>query len=214
MDLKTAIDTGDATALRSLLAGNADFANELIVWGKDREIQTHPLHYVSDMLFAGTLQRGTEMALVEALLDAGADCNHQAPNGETPLIGAASLRAEDVGLRLLDAGAQSNIRGAFKETALHWAAHLGLRRLVARLLHAGADLNAKDARYNATPLGWAIHGRIHSQPPNGGEHPEVAALLIAAGARIEPNWLTDQKVRSDSSLLSALSKTGQSAEQP
>lgn len=43
---------------------------------------------------------------------------------ETALIGAASLGAEDVGLRLLDAGAQPELLGIFGETALHWAAML------------------------------------------------------------------------------------------
>src|SRR5438067_13600957 len=105
MDVKTAIETGDATALRSLLAADPSQANALIVWGKEREIRTHPLHYVSDMLFGGTLAQGKEMQLIDVFIDAGADVNYAAANGETPLIGAASLLAEDVGLRLLDAGA-------------------------------------------------------------------------------------------------------------
>ena len=164
MDMKTAIHTGDAATLRSLLAEEPARANELIEWGKNCENRTHPLHYVSDMLFGGALERGKEMPLIEALLEAGADCNHRASNGETPLIGAASLAAEDIGLRLLDAGARPDVTGAFGETALHWAAHLGLRRLVARLIEKGADVNLKDARYASTPLGWAIHGRFHSPP--------------------------------------------------
>ena len=122
MDVKEAIQAGDAAALRRLLDERPARSNELIEWGKGCEIHTHPLHYVSDMLFDGTLERGKELPLIEALLAAGADVNHQAPNGETALIGAASLGAEDVGLRLLDAGAQADLRGAFEETALHWAA--------------------------------------------------------------------------------------------
>jgi ankyrin repeat protein len=104
--VKIAIQTGDAAALRVLLAENPARANQFIEWGKNCEIHTHPLHYVSDMLFEDTLQRGKEMPLIEALVEAGADCNHRASNGETPLIGAASLGAQEVGLRLLDAGAQ------------------------------------------------------------------------------------------------------------
>ena len=92
MDIKTAIETGDATGLRSLLAEDLLRANQLIEWGKNCEIRTHPLHYVSDMLFDGTLQRGREMPLIEALLAAGADCNYQASNGETPLLSCQSGR--------------------------------------------------------------------------------------------------------------------------
>lgn len=83
-------------------------------------MQTHPLHYVSDMLFDGTLQRGKELSLVEALIDAAADVNFQRKEkSDTPLLGAASLGAEEVGLKLLDAGAMPEVREIFGETALH-----------------------------------------------------------------------------------------------
>ncbi len=205
-DVKSAIQAGEAGALRDLLAGDPARANQLIEWGKNGEIRTHPLHYVSDMLFDGTLKRGSEIPLVEALLEAGADPNHQAANGETPLIGAASLNAADVGLRLLDAGARPDSRGLWKETALHWASMLGLDRLVARLIQMGVDLNLPDTRYEAPPVGWAIHGHF-SSPPGGHEvnHAEVVRLLVSAGAKVKPEWLADEKVRSDPAMLAALS---------
>src|SRR5215472_16481528 len=60
----------------------------------------------SDMLFEGTLTQGKEIPLVDVLLDAGADLDFQrsredGKKGDTPLIGAASLGAEDVGLRFV-----------------------------------------------------------------------------------------------------------------
>jgi ankyrin repeat protein len=101
MDVKTAIETGDAAALRRLLADVPARADELIRWGKDCRIATHPLHYVSDMRFEGRLQSGKELPLMEALIQAGADVDFQRNGeGDTPLIGAASLGAEEVGLRL------------------------------------------------------------------------------------------------------------------
>ena len=51
MDVKTAIRNGDADALRRLLGEDRSRANELVSWGKDGHILTHPLHYISDMLF-------------------------------------------------------------------------------------------------------------------------------------------------------------------
>jgi ankyrin repeat protein len=42
-------------------------------------------------------------------------------------------------------------------TALHIAAFQGNRLLVSLLCAKGADLNARDARFGATPSGWAIH---------------------------------------------------------
>jgi hypothetical protein len=201
MDVKTAINNGDSAVLRQLLFEDWSRANELISWGN---CLTHPLHYISDMLFSGTLEKGKELPLVEALIQAGADLNFtQDGKSETPLIGAASLGAEEVGLRLLDAGARSELRGLFGETALHWAALLGEDRLAGRLAE-GADLNLRDERYNSPPLGWAIHG--WSDPPAGnhGRQIEVVALLVAAGAKVEPEWLESAKVVSHPPMLAAL----------
>jgi hypothetical protein len=125
MDVKTAIQNGDAAALRQLLAEDPSRANQLIRWKERKPCFTHPLHFISDMLFERTLPEGNEIPLVDALIEAGADVNFQrrraaAKKGDTPLIGAASLGAEDVGLRLLAAGAKPNFRGLLGETALHW----------------------------------------------------------------------------------------------
>src|SRR6516162_1010111 len=149
MDVKTAIENGDSATLRRLLSEHQPRANELIWWGK---CVTHPLHYISDMLFAGTLQKGNELPLVDALIEAGSDLNlNRDGKGETPLLGAASLGAEDVGLRLLDAGANPELRGEWAETALHWAALLGEERLAERLI-ARTDLSLRDEKYNSSPL--------------------------------------------------------------
>lgn len=107
MDVKSAIDSGDSAALRQLLTEDFSRANELIRWGK---CLTHPLHYISDMLFNGTLQKGKELPLVEALIQAGADLNfNKDGKSETPLIGAARLGAEEVGIFLLEAGARPTL---------------------------------------------------------------------------------------------------------
>jgi hypothetical protein len=200
MDVKLAIDSGDASALRRLLSEDSSRANELIRWGK---CLTHPLHYISDMLFNGTLQKGKELPLVDVLVEAGSDLNfNKDGTSETPLIGAASLGAEDVGLQLLNAGARPEVRGLFSETALHWAALLGEDRLVARLI-PGSDLNLKDEKYNSPPLGWAIHGWSNPPAGNCGRQRDVVTRLVAAGATVEPEWLEDEKVRSDHALLAS-----------
>lgn len=106
---------------------------------------------------------------------------------DSPLIGAASLGAEEVGLKLLDAGAKPELRGLFGETALHWAALLGEDRLASRLI-GGSDLNLSDQKYNSPPLGWALHGWGDPPAGNHGKQPEVIALLVTHGAAIEPQW--------------------------
>jgi ankyrin repeat protein len=42
-------------------------------------------------------------------------------------------------------------------TPLHYAAIEGHRSVVRELVSRGADINATDARFDATPTGWAIH---------------------------------------------------------
>ena len=92
MNIKTAILNADANALRRLLSEDSTRANALIPWGTNDCIQTHPLHYVSDMLFEGKLQKGHELPLIDALIHAGANLDFQKNGkGDTPLIGAASL---------------------------------------------------------------------------------------------------------------------------
>ena len=205
MDMKTVIRSGDADALRRLLSENPGRANELISWG-DNCIFTHPLHYVSDVLFNGSLQAGTEIPLIEALIGAGADLDFQRDGkGDTPLIGAASLGAEDIGLRLLDAGANPAVRGLFGETALHWAALLGEERLAKRLV-ASSDVNLRDSKYNSPPLGWALEG--WSSPPAGnrGHQREVVLILVSARAHVESQWLNDAQVRRDPEVFAALTR--------
>ena len=164
---------------------------------------THPLHYISDMLFNGILQRGEELPLVEALIDAGPNLSFQ--KGETPLIGAASLGAEDVGIRLLEAGAKPELRGLFGETALHWAAMLGEHRLVTKLIPR-SDVNLKDEKYYSSPLGWAVHGWCNPPAGDHGRQRDVILMLVAAGAKVEPEWLNSEKIQSDAELLVRMSE--------
>lgn len=83
--MKTAIQDGDAEALRDLLAADASRANMLICWGVNDQNHKHPLHYVSDMLFVHTLEKGKELPIVEALIQAGADLDFQLNGkGDTP----------------------------------------------------------------------------------------------------------------------------------
>jgi hypothetical protein len=57
VDVKTAIQNGDASALRSCLALDHSRANALIRWGNNDCVRTHPLHYVSDNRNAATGER-------------------------------------------------------------------------------------------------------------------------------------------------------------
>src|SRR5437763_13657027 len=118
MDVKTAIRNGDADTLRRLLIEDSSWANALVHWGENDCFLWHPLHYISDMLFEGTLQKGKDLARGEALILAGADLvfNRNRVDGRksaTPLIRAASLAAEEVGVSLVDEVAAAERRARF-----------------------------------------------------------------------------------------------------
>ncbi|MBI3474828.1 MAG: ankyrin repeat domain-containing protein [Acidobacteria bacterium] len=81
---------------------------------------------------------------------------------------------------LLAAGLPVDARGEHGGTALHWASWKGYADLVKLLLDHHASLDIKDQAFHATPSGWLHHGTRNCGEP-GGDHAEVARLLIAAG---------------------------------
>ena len=181
MDVKTAIREGDRDALRHLLIEDQSRADALIRWGHNDRLRTHPLHYISDMLFEGILKNGSELSLVDALIEAGADLDFQRDGkGDTPLIGAASLGAEDVGAQ---AGCRRELGRNYAESLvkrLCTGRRFSVRIAWWRALIGGSDLNLRDEKYESPPLGWAFHGcsRIH--------RPEIAANIVRSSRSWSP----------------------------
>jgi ankyrin repeat protein len=66
----------------------------------------------------------------------------------------------------MDPAARLTPRG--QETGLHWAAYIGHAAIVRLLLDRGAPVAVKDARFDGTPLDWALHG--WPNPPPGANH--------------------------------------------
>jgi ankyrin repeat protein len=64
----------------------------------------------------------------------------------------------EVASLLLERGADVNAKGVFGGTGLHWSAINGHRQTVEFLLLHGADLTLRDAKFDATPEGWAAEG--------------------------------------------------------
>ncbi len=98
------------------------------------------------------------------------------------------------------------------ETGLHWAGYGGHADIVKLLLARKAPVDVKDERHAGTPLGWALYGWCN--PPLEAKRPshyEVVALLVRAGAKVDPQWLTAgvdrpqmKKLRADPRMLAAL----------
>jgi hypothetical protein len=53
-------------------------------------------------------------------------------------------------------------------------------------------------------LGWAIHGWSNPPAGNFGRQLDVVSHLVAAGAKVEPEWLEDEKVRAEHAMLALL----------
>jgi hypothetical protein len=80
------------------------------------------------------------------------------------------------------------------ETGLHQAAYGGHAAIVKLLLERKAPVDVKDRRYDNTPLGWALHGWLYPPPEaKRRNHVKVVALLVAAGAREDREWLENEE---------------------
>lgn len=91
------------------------------------------------------------------------------------------------------------------ETALHHAAYGGHADIVLLLLARGATVDAIDMHYQGTPLDWALYGFSHPSPEAIEARPnEVVERLIAAGAKVEAEWLGDETVRNDARMQAIL----------
>jgi hypothetical protein len=99
------------------------------------------------------------------------------------------------------------------ETGLHQAAYGGHATIVKLLLDRKAPVDVKDETYENTPLGWALHGWLYPPPEaKRRNHVKVVALLVAAGAAVDQQWLENdeegQKVCADPCMLAALAGVG------
>ncbi|MBV8389440.1 MAG: ankyrin repeat domain-containing protein [Mucilaginibacter sp.] len=186
-DLFDLIVNNDLDGLRAALLANSELANEgvtLKIDGKINPRKGHPLHRICDAVFANKITDNQAVGIAKIFLEYGADINGFMTHGDdnTPLIAAASLHAEQLGLFYIEKGA--NIFYAPPSdggTALHWAAYCGRDKLVEKLIEKSANVNQLDTSYHSTPLGWAIH--ILESGETNNLHNQVACikLLLKAG---------------------------------
>ncbi|MGN6504223.1 MAG: ankyrin repeat domain-containing protein [Tepidisphaeraceae bacterium] len=94
---------------------------------------------------------------------------------------------------MLDLGFDPAIVPPTGGTPLHAAAWHGRADLVQLILEHpavrsrwGDLIELTDASFQSTPLGWCCHGSTNCRNP-AGDYPQVARLLLKAGARIGPN---------------------------
>jgi ankyrin repeat protein len=127
---------------------------------------------------------------------------------------ACEFGRNDVVDFLLRKGLQPDERVKAGATGLHWAAYEGHADTVSLLLERGAPVDPADQTYGGTPLEWALYawGNMPEREAARRSFYEVVALLTRAGAKLDPNWFSDDeerrraadKVRSDKRMLAAL----------
>jgi len=175
----------DLSQLKAALEADAGLANAGVPCSDNLpDMKGHPLHRICDLVFAKAITDERAIAIAKVLLDYGADIDGYKLSGDqnTPLIAAASLHAEKLGIFYIEQGADIFYADDDAATALHWAAFCGRDQLVATLIANGANLNQQDKTFNSTPIGWAVHTLTSGD--SGNQHNQIACihLLLNAGA--------------------------------
>ena len=140
LHINTVVFFGELAELRRRLAAGAD---------PNDDIDGHTL------LMVVAEESGdygdTEVAIMEALLAAGADVQRVDRTGRTALHGAAGIGNEAAVVRLLEAGCDPNQQAFDGSTPLHDAARGVWVRTIELLLAAGSRVDLDDET-GATPL--------------------------------------------------------------
>lgn len=188
--MKELIINKDYEGIKKALSQNPTLANEGIPFDDKNPVKAHPLHRICDGVFAHayTDKEAVEMARIFLAYGANVDGYTLTEKIDTPLIAAASLCAEEVGILYIENGASIHHAGCHGGTALHWAAWVGRDKLVERLIRGKADIHKRCIDFKGTPLLWAVHGFKHGGMENRHHQVECVRLLIGAGAdKTAPN---------------------------
>lgn len=181
----TLIKKLDYAGIQAALAADSELANaEISLDDAPDSPGVHPLHRICDGIFSGWYSDAEGRKMAELFLAQGArvDGNELKEGQDSPLVAAASLHADQVGLLYINAGANIHHPGCYGGTALHWAAWCGRPVLLQRLLEEGAEPNRLCQEFRATPLFWAAHGLKNAEGQNVQQQGECIRLLLRAGA--------------------------------
>lgn len=187
--IKKLIEQKDFDRLQQLLITNPTLANEGITIPFDLFCRTkaHPLHRICDGVFSAKITQEESVKLAKIFLANGANIDGDKMKGEgTPLLAAASLHAEQLGMFYIEKGA--DIHYTYKNdgvSALHWAAYCGQVQLVNKLIEADAVIDSTDNTYNSTPLSWAVQCLQTNKNRSEANHEACIKLLLKGGASIK-----------------------------
>jgi ankyrin repeat protein len=124
-------------------------------------------------------------AMVRSLLTSKPNIGESLTDADRRQVVHAARNNEKAVVRLmLECGLPVDSRGQHQGTPLHWAAFHGNVEMAKLLLAHDPPLEARDADFNATPLGWAIHGSENGWNRQKGDYAGTVEALIAAGAKL------------------------------
>jgi hypothetical protein len=193
--VKKLIENNDAHGLKELLSNNPNLSNIgiTIPFNLTCRAKAHPLHRLCDAVIAGKITDDEAIILAKVFLENGASVDGDKNKNEgTPLLAAASLHAEKVGIFYIDNGA--DVHYTYKNdgaSALHWAAFCGRDKLVERLIRANAEIDKLDTEHNSTPLGWAIHSlQSHDM---GNKHNQLNCIKLLLRSGVDTKKLDKEK---------------------
>src|SRR5580698_3276284 len=105
-DLFNLFQNYDLKGIRDLLAANPGLVNEGVPLPNNTR-KGHPLHRICDAVFANKISDDQAIEIAKIFLEYGADIDGYMAQGDnnTPLIAAASLHAEKLGIFYIEHGA-------------------------------------------------------------------------------------------------------------
>lgn len=196
------IQKGDVNELNAFLSSNPGVARQTTPTG------------APPVLTAVTLNASP--AVVQTLIQAGADPNQANKTGVTPLMMALSLKNAGLVQTLLQNRANPNLANAQGRTPLHYLALIADKKaaasFVAPLVQAGAKVEAKDNK-GQTPLALAVLSGVQDDANavvlvqallQAGANPN--AKLVLGSAQVSPTALA-QKMKLNN-IYQALSQAG------
>ncbi|HVY71201.1 MAG TPA: ankyrin repeat domain-containing protein [Verrucomicrobiae bacterium] len=124
-------------------------------------------------------------ALARQILAGQPDITRSLPAAERGRVVDAAVNENIQAVRLLlEAGWPVDAVGHSGGTPLHWAGFHGNVEMARVILAHRPPLELRDAHFNATPLGWAIHGSEHGWRCRTGNYPATVEAILAAGAKL------------------------------